>query len=128
VLDAMAAIRDIVRYRFGTGAYLISKCGPKVQEMTLRWLEAHDFFRKTSVVPGNVHFCRERSQKAAICETLGVTHFVDDRLEVLRHLSTVENLFLFQPRPTEVEEYAAFRRHVHEVGTWNELRHLLIAD
>lgn len=59
-----------------------------------RWLSTHGF---NSVVPvKRVHFCYERSDKAAICEKLGISHFVDDRLSVLQHLITVVPfLFLF---------------------------------
>ena len=128
VFGAIEAIRHVVEQRFGTCVYLISKCGPKVQHLTLQWLEARDFFSKAAVAPGNVRFCRERRQKAAICEQLGITHFVDDRLEVLSYLSTVEHLYLFQPRLAEVQEFAEFRNRVREVGAWDQLRHLLIAE
>lgn len=127
VAGAFESIRDIVESRFGANAYLVSKCGPKVQSMTLQWLEARQFFRRTAIVPGNVRFCRERRHKASICDALGITHFVDDRLEVLSCLTTVANRYLFQPLAAEVEKFAGFRGLVREFGTWNELRRELIS-
>ena len=45
----------------------------------------------------HVHFCNERSEKEAICRELGVTHFIDDHLEVLLYLKSVPYRFLFAP-------------------------------
>ena len=35
------------------------------------------------VLPENVHFVRERSEKAPLCTKLGINVFVDDHLSVL---------------------------------------------
>lgn len=85
--------------RFGGRAWVISKCGEKIQRRTLRWLDHHDFYRRTGVPRGNVRFCRKRAEKAVHCAELGITHMVDDRLDVhvaLRGL--VPHLYLFGPQ------------------------------
>lgn len=82
--------------RFEGRAWVISKCGPRVQERTLQWLDHHDFYRKTGVQRENVRFCRKRADKAGHCAELGITHMIDDRLEVHEGLrGTVPHLFLF---------------------------------
>lgn len=42
-----------------------------------------------------VHFVDKRADKAPLCELLGVTHFVDDRSDVLESLDSVPNRYLF---------------------------------
>ncbi len=76
--------------------WLVSKCGPKVQERTRRWLDRHRFFQTTGIPYGQVRFCRERREKAPICERLGIGLFVDDRLDVLNAMrDVVEHRFQF---------------------------------
>lgn len=124
---AIEIIGELVERHFGANVYLISKCGPKVEALTLQWLDAHRFFQRSEIPSDNIRFCRERSQKAAICETLGVTHFIDDRLEVLSHLKTVRSLYLFQPRQEEVRRFAQHLDRVHLVHSWIEIRDSLLA-
>ncbi|MEQ8278227.1 MAG: hypothetical protein RMA76_41980 [Deltaproteobacteria bacterium] len=90
--EAVARLVDAFEGR----VWIISKCGESVQNKTLGWLSRWGFYASTGLVKGNVRFCRKRPEKAPICRQLGVTHFVDDRLDVLRPmLGVVPNLFLF---------------------------------
>ena len=104
----------------GYEIHVVSKCGPNTQRKTLEWLQHHDFYRRTGVNPQNVHFCRTRPQKAPICTQHGITHFVDDRLDVLDHLNDVGQLFLFQPNP---EDEARWRRghRARLVSRWSQV-------
>lgn len=106
---------------------LVSKCGSVVQAKTREWLEYHRFYELTNVDPADVYFCRERHEKAPICERLGVTHFVDDRLEVLSYLKTVTNRYLFCPNPNEVRKFGQHLSQVHQVESWAELSSMLTA-
>lgn len=101
---------------FRAQVWLVSKAGPRVQEKTRHWLRHHRFFERTGIAPGSVRFCLERPQKAQHCLELGITHFIDDRADVLGHLEgIVPNLFLFGPqkRPARV-------RGVVLVPSWAE--------
>jgi len=80
--------------RFKGRAYIVSKCGPKIQQKTLRWLDHHHFYGRTGFRHGNTRFCLKREQKAPICAELGITHFIDDKLEVLSYLTTVSDRYL----------------------------------
>src|SRR6266571_7170723 len=73
----------------------VSKCGPKIAAMTSSWLAYHAFFERTGIPPENLHFVRRRPEKAPVCAGLGVTHFVDDRVDVLVHMTTVAHRYLF---------------------------------
>ena len=85
--------------RFEGRVWLVSKCGPWVQERTLVWLDHHRFYERTGVDRANVRFCRERSEKADHCRELSITDFVDDRLDVLEALrGVVARGYLFGPQ------------------------------
>lgn len=83
--------------RFGPShVHLVSKAGPGVQNKTWHWLRHNDLYGRIGLEPSRVWFCLERHHKRAHCERLGITHFVDDRLDVLKHLrGLVPNLYLF---------------------------------
>ncbi|HVH99888.1 MAG TPA: hypothetical protein VM869_14295 [Enhygromyxa sp.] len=99
VPGAFDGVAELVR-RFGAGrVYLVSKCGPKIQERSLAWLGHHGFWAATGVDPAHVRFCRERRDKAQHARQLGLTHFVDDRFDVLSHLvGLVDRMYLFGPQ------------------------------
>lgn len=76
----------ILRERFLGQMYIVSKAGPEMQEKTQKWFLHHDFYGKVGMSAGDVFFCRERADKAPICKRLSVTHFIDDRADVLSYL------------------------------------------
>ena len=126
VLGAFDAINSLVAEKFKGNVHLVSKCGATVEAKTLHWLQHQRFYEIALVLPDHVHFCRERHQKAGICEGLGITHFIDDRLEVLSYLTSVENRFLFQPSPNEIRRYAQHLPRVYRVESWEEVTRALL--
>ena len=83
--------------------WVVSKCGKRVQEKTLQWLEHHHFYERTGIDRGNVRFCLKRPEKAIHCRDLGITHFIDDRIDVLEAMvGTVPNLYLFGPQKAQI--------------------------
>jgi hypothetical protein len=103
---AVDAIRRLVGL-FDHNVWLVSKCGPRVQARTERWLDAHDFFERTGLPGGNVRFCRARQDKRLHCVDLALTHFVDDHPEV--HMAirgTVEHQYFFGPQRLPVPAWA----------------------
>ena len=82
--------------RFGGRVWLVSKCGPRIQARTRRWLDRHRFFQTTGIPYGQLRFCLDRRDKAPICDELGIGLFVDDRLDVLEAMrDVVEHRFQF---------------------------------
>jgi hypothetical protein len=118
VFDGLATLVGEV---FGEQVHLVSKCGERTERRTRQWLAHHDFHARTGVRPEHVRFCRRRPDKAPIAAELGLTHFVDDRLEVLSYLTTVPNRYLFRPHETEVQAHLAYLPAVRRVETWPEL-------
>jgi hypothetical protein len=95
VPDAFATIAALAHDSFDGRAVIISKAGPRVSARTLEWLRHHRFHEVTGIAPVDVHFVRARSDKAEVCRRLGVTHFIDDRLDVLQALTTVSHRYFF---------------------------------
>lgn len=99
---AFEGVKSLVELFHGN-AWLISKCGPNVQFKTKEWLKHNNFYTKTKLDRRNVRFCLERPQKANHCKQLRISHFIDDRLDVLENLrGLVPNLYLFGEQPDDL--------------------------
>jgi len=91
-------VPNLVR-RFAGQVWIVSKCGVRVQERTLQWFGHHRFFERTGIDSRNVRFCLKRPEKAIHCRELGITHFIDDRTDVLAAMvGVVPHLYLFGPQ------------------------------
>lgn len=118
VFDSLKTLSDY----FSSEVYLISKCTEWAQEQILLWLKAHDFYAKTGVKEENVYFVRQRHEKDEVCRNLSITHFIDDRLEVLGYMvESTPNLILFQPDESEVKEFEQFLSKVSIANNWTEV-------
>lgn len=104
VVGAISAIQKLNQEVFLGEVYLVSKCGEKVEERSREWLKANAFHEKTGVPQSRLRFCRERADKAPIARELGLTHFIDDKVEVLGYMrGIVANRILFNPRPNDLK-------------------------
>ncbi len=116
---AFEAIAELVT-TFERQVWLVSKCGPRIEARTRRWLAHQRFHDRTGLRVENVRFCRERRDKAPICAELDIDTFVDDRHDVLAAMAgVVVHRFLFGavssrdpgvvPVPTWAEALVAIR-------------------
>jgi hypothetical protein len=121
VADAFATLALLSERRFGRRICIVSKCGPKVEEKTRLWLAHHRVLDALGLDDRALNFCRERRDKAPICKRLGVTHFIDDRLDVLVHMKSVPHRFLFGPQKAGVDATGATR-----VETWADVARELL--
>ncbi len=102
---AVQAIARLVGH-FQGKVWLISKCGPRTQARTERWLDGHDFYRRTGLPPSHVHFCRSRADKRTHCEQLKLTHFIDDQPEVHAAIrGVVTHQYFFGPQRNPAPSY-----------------------
>lgn len=116
------AIKKLNDEKFNGNIFLISKGTPWAQEKIQSWLKNNDFYVKTGVKSENVLFCTERHEKNNICKDKGITHFIDDRLEVLGYMiGTVPNLFLYRPDQEEITANKEFLPKVTTVKNWTEV-------
>jgi len=130
VPDAVETIARLAAGPFAGRVHLVSKAGPKIEERTRAWLEHTGFYAATGLEPTQLHVVRTRADKEPVCRRLGVTHFVDDRISVLNHLTSVGSRYLFTgglgsatpPRPEDVPG------GIVVVDSWPRLAELLIAS
>jgi len=119
---SVAAIERLVDL-FAVRVWLVSKCGPRVQARTLRWLAGHDFYRRTGLPAANVRFCLTRPDKRIHCEQLDLTHFVDDHPEVHTAIrGWVDHQYFFGPQRWPVPGYGTHARN------WPETEALIRAS
>ncbi len=107
---------------------VVSKVTPLLR-FTFVWrLWYLNFWKYTGVPRKNLFFCSEHEDKAEICEQLGITHFVDDRLRVLDCLKTVNNRYALNPDLSgrQLRKYADAAREATIVDSWQELLPLLV--
>ncbi len=117
--DAIARLVAV----FEGQVWLVSKCGPRVQARSERWLEGHNFYERTGLDPANLRFCRRRPEKRQHCLDLNLTHFVDDHPEVHRAIrGTVEHQFFFGPQRKPVPPFG-----IH-VNNWTEAEAAILAS
>lgn len=84
VSGVFEALSILIRGVFDGRVYLVSKAGPRTAATTRARLEHTGFHDQTGIPRNNrVHFVRDRREKEPVCAKLGVSHFVDDRLDVL---------------------------------------------
>ena len=119
VPESVEVIARLVR-RFDRRVWFVSKCGPRTQARTERWLAAHRIYERTGIPAGNVRYCLERADKRGHAAELGLTHFVDDHPEVHAALhGLVEHLYLFGPQWGEIPPY------VEHAPTWRDVEKLV---
>lgn len=117
---AVEAIARLVA-RFHGRVWLVSKCGEQVQARTERWLDAHDFYRRTGLPRDHVRFCRTRPDKLIHAQELRLTHFVDDHPEVHAAIrGTVAYQYFFGPQRQPVPGYGV------PAPTWADVERLIV--
>lgn len=115
---AFAAVGELMR-RFDGRVWLVSKCGPSVERKTLLWLDHWRFHEQTGLPKSHVRFCRERREKAEHARELGLTHFIDDRLDVLEPMrELVPHLLAFGEETGRVPDWADHVRDWSSVSAW----------
>jgi hypothetical protein len=91
--DAITSIARLVSIFTPQDVFIVSRCSLIGEQKIMAWLYYHNFWEQTGVLRENIRFCRERHEKGPICQKLGITHFVDDRLEVLAAMNTVRHRY-----------------------------------
>lgn len=119
VPGSLDTLRRLASGGFGPRVWVVSKCREENEEPLRAWLGRNGFLDNALVIPTDVHFCRERADKAEIARRLGLTHFVDDRPEVMSHMDPAIHRVLFQPDRDDAAAYAPLIRGVPMVESWD---------
>lgn len=118
VEGAISAIAHLNASVFPGGVWIVSKALAPTAERTLLWLEDRGFEAATGVAADRILFCERREDKAPIAKDLGLTAFVDDRVDVLAPMTTVGRRLLF--REPRASAPSAIPAGVTPVAGWAE--------
>lgn len=124
-INGLARLRE---ERYGDNIHLVSKCGQGMQDRILAQFDTHNFYRRTGVRRDHVWFCRERIEKVPIARQLGLTSFVEDRLQILGFMrGTVEKLYLLRAKDHEVRRHIEHLPYIDGVfSSWEDLLPVLL--
>lgn len=112
------AVQELVSRVGANNLFIISKCGKVISNKTRLWLRGNGFYNFTGFNPANLFFCQTREGKAPIARTLGLTDFVDDHADVLRHMEQiVPRRYLFGPQSDQTQDTTG----LIVVRTWAEV-------
>lgn len=129
VPGSLTSLRELAANGRFKEIHVISKALPTTRLFFTARLALIDFWNYTGIPQSHLHFCTYYEDKDAICATLGVTHFVDDRLQVLRALTAVPHRYLLRadgaPRARETDKYGPVPNGITPVRSWPELQALL---
>jgi len=91
-IDGVAHLNKAV---FPDRVFLVSKAKSGTAQKTREWLEHQNFYARTGLTKERLFFCEKREGKVPIAKRLNLTAFIDDRVDVLGHLTQIEHRFLF---------------------------------
>ncbi len=122
VFETLRQIVNAIRGKNGEcSVHVVSACESSLRNKALWWLNHHQFYDRTGIPRENVRFANSRRVKAEICADLGITHFVDDRLEVLSQLPPSVEKFLFRRDPGETGVFQTFIPKVRLAESWADI-------
>lgn len=133
--DAVPTLNDIVAYHGASEILVFSRVKDDAEEEAVwRWIAQHNFYAYTGILPGNVHLCRKRAEKRALCERFRPWVAIDDRFEVLHQLvDIVPRLVLFQGRKKEIlkevnqPHFELLHSRIDKIESWRKLGRYLLA-
>ncbi|MEP3890465.1 MAG: hypothetical protein ABJN69_08345 [Hellea sp.] len=95
VKGAIESVAKLNASVFPGQVFLVSKAKSGTAQKTREWLHHQSFYERTGLTEDKLFFCAKREGKVPIAKRLGLTAFIDDRIDVLGHLSQIQNRFLF---------------------------------
>lgn len=119
VLPSLARLRT----RFGAHIYLIS-VNTRRRPQALEILAKHRIL--DLVGRDHVVMCDTDAAKANTCRELGISHFVDDRIEVLELLATVARRYLFTSE-SDTGTGPSLPSNTLRVSSWSAIERDLLA-
>lgn len=124
--DAYDSVRKLSENWFSE-VHIVSKCDQESEGNITLWLHIHHFLDGGLIPTNGIHFCREREDKAPICKRLGITHFVDDRVQVLKPMETVPYRYRLGNRNDEPEGFQEIPKGIVHVQNWTELKEEILS-
>lgn len=120
--DAINIVRKIASQHGAENIHIISCVkSHQLSFITGIWMETHNFLKETSVLLDNIHICSSLKDKAKIAKKLKLTHFIDNRPEVLNHFPKNIVIIAFQPKDSEMKKYPNVLSRAKVASSWKEV-------
>lgn len=120
--DAVNVVKTIIKRYGKENVYIISRVqSHQLSFITGIWMETHNFLQKTNMSLDNVKICTRLKNKSRIAEELNITHFIDDRPEVLNYFSKNIILIAYRPKKSELKKYPDVASRAIIVNSWKEI-------
>jgi hypothetical protein len=126
MLEGLRGAIPALRRIFGDNIFVVSRVNDESGALkSIEFLRDQKLFGPEGLIPSiaNVRYCLKRQDKAPIAEQLGLTHFVDDRMEVLHHMQSVRFRYAINPTEDQLKNFPT--KDVAVVNCWQELLAML---
>lgn len=125
--EAIRVIRRLVDFYGDKNVFIVSKVTDAQKLRALRWIRRTRFHEETDMREENVEFCLERHEKAPICQRLGVTAFIDDRVDVLSHMrGIVSHRILFRANHASPKDGQMGSGGVIRASSWKQIEEIFL--
>lgn len=119
--DSFKVLRELSEKRFGEArVFLVFECERDICGKILKWLSTRNIHSRAKIKRGRIRRCQNVSRLAKTCMNLGVTHLIDDNLELFTRLQ-LERGYLLMPGHKRKEKFLAL--NVWQVGSWPAILH-----
>lgn len=115
--DSLRTIRKMVQ-AFNK-VVIVSRVNPAQEIRARQWIKDSQFEANTGIPIEDVHFCENRSDKGRICKSIGVTHFIDDRPEVMHSMPPGVRKILYGPSLEDQRKHSIEGMEI--VQSWKEV-------
>ena len=124
---AFRVVKHLIDERFGDRVHIVSRVSPEQEIRARIFVTGAEFQTHLGIPTERVHFCRERHEKGPICHKIGITHFIDDRPEVMVHMPTiVTHRILFNPNQDDLAKVKKQLGAILQAKDWLEVEALLL--
>jgi hypothetical protein len=125
--DAVSSLQKLNSEVFKNDVYVVYNATNVADSKIMTWLTHNNFFEMTGIDPTKIIRSESGRNKRPFCVKNKITHFIDDRLEVLTGLvGTVPNLYLLGGQPKEIELFKESLKNVYVAPDWKHILNLLI--
>lgn len=120
--DAIEVVGRIVNKFGAENVFIVSRVTSHQTALaTGIWMETHQFLQKTKLPLENVHLCTRHGEKTEVAKKLGITHFIDNKLNVLDYFDDNVELLAFRVEKSEAEEYPGLLQRIIFIDSWQEI-------
>ncbi|MBB4320476.1 hypothetical protein GGE43_004071 [Agrobacterium tumefaciens] len=117
---ALNALQTLIIPQFEENWFVISKAEHEHRNQIKESLEHHGFLDSVGGELGNLIFTDTNAEKAEIARDLRLSHFIDDKWDVLRHMPWLRRLIHFSDAPVSSSGW-----NVVHAPTWDHVRRIL---